>query len=366
MSNFKSQTRSHITPAQPARVTIGVEFDLHQFTAAMVDDRARVMAEQRSEIQHIHRLTTRSAVSTIAELILNLASCKERGTSVIGAIGISVPGLVDPGTERVSISGLKGWTRVALQQMIEGRLSEMGHDIRTPMNEKRARAQHSISPHPAMVIHTHSSCAAVAESWIGAARGKKNVIYLSLGEWIDVGILADGRVIRGAGGIAGSAGWLALSENFRREYEAAGCLAAEASSGSLTRRAIEEWNGSSNSILGKLIKSDPAQLEPATIIRAARGGDPLALKVVNETCRWIGRGIANMASILNPEAVVIGGHLGLSLKPFFSEVRDEVSRWVGPQISSHCRIINAAVVKKAGLVGAARLAWLKSTPQASS
>ena len=115
--------------------------------------------------------------------------------------------------------------------------------------------------------------------------------------------------------------------------------------------------------MGKLIKSDPTHLDPVMIIRAARGGDPLARKVVSETCRWIGRGIANLASILNPDAVVIGGDLGRVLKPFFSEVRDEAARWLPPQVSNHCRIVSAILVNNTGLLGAARLAVMTANPE---
>ncbi|MBO0722526.1 MAG: ROK family protein, partial [Blastocatellia bacterium] len=71
-------------------------------------------------------------------------------------------------------------------------------------------------------------------------------------------------------------------------------------------------------------------------------------------------GIASLISILNPAAVVIGGSLGLSLKPFFDEVREEAERWSPPNRSKTCRIVGASLGDDAALLGAARLAWLKS------
>lgn len=340
---------------EASSLVIGVDFGRSNITAGLIDENARLLVKQQIATP---LRTTRAVARAMMESILSLASTPERGKSAIRAVGVCVPGTIDPFTERVTISGLKGWTRLALRQMIEEGLSDSGYDIRTPADEKRARARHSNSPHPIMIINPQSACAAAAESWIGAARGKSDVVYFSIGEDIEAGILIDGQVLRGAGGQAGMAGWMALSEDFKREYESRGCLAAEATIASLTRRAIEEWSESSATMLSKLIKSDPAQLDCATIIRAARGGDGLALRVVNETCRWIGRAAANLISLLNPQTVVIGGDLGLSLKPFNDEIREEVRKWVSPEVLRQCRVVSASVGEKAGLIGAARLAWL--------
>jgi predicted NBD/HSP70 family sugar kinase len=353
-----NRTRAHTSQQTRAQLVVGVGFDHRNITVALVDERARVLARQQAETP---QRTTRAAATTITKLILGACLTTERGDGVIRAIGVSVPGQVDPSTGRVSISGLKNWTRIALAKMIEEGLSESGYDIRNPLNERRARAQPAISSQPAIAIQPHICCAAAAEGWVGGARGKNNVVYLSIGEAIEAGILADGRVLQGAAGMAGWAGWMGLSEHFKPEYSAHGCLATEATIGSFVRRAIDEWGGSEHSMLGKIIKADPMQLDAAIIIRAARGGDPLALKVVNETCRWIGRGIANLIAILNPEAVVIGGKLGLSLKPYFDLVREEVERWGQPDIYKNCRIVSASLGDDAVLLGAARLAWHRSS-----
>jgi glucokinase len=341
---------------QQYRSVIGVEFHLAEISAALVNERGRIVTEWRVETS---QRTARSTVATMISQILGVALAEDRGESVIVAIGVSIPGVIDPQTERVSIPGLKGWSRVDLRQMIAEGLSESGFDIRSPSNERRARAQLSSSAHPLIALYPLAACIATAEGWIGAARGRTDVIYVDLNKEIDVGIIADGRVLRGTDGRAGAAGWLALNEGFRSEYRVRGCLSTEATTTSLTRRVIEEWNGSSTSILGRLIKADPSQLDAATIIRAARGGDSLAIKVVNETCRWIGRGIANLISILNPDALVIGGELGLSLRPFYNEIREEARRWAAPEASKECRIVSATVGEKAPLLGAARLAWLE-------
>ncbi|MBO0798993.1 MAG: ROK family protein, partial [Blastocatellia bacterium] len=257
-----------------AQHIIGIGLEAGRITAALVDERARVLARQQADTP---QRTTRAVAAAITRLILGASMAEDRGDSLIMAIGVSVPGHVDPESERVSLPERKNWTRVALGKMIEEGLSDSGYDIRTPPNERRAKAQAVLSAHPAIAIQPRVCCAAAAEAWVGGARGKEDLVYLSLGDEIEAGIIAGGRLLRGTGGTAGLAGWLSLSESFKQEYNAQGCFASEATSGALVRRALEEWSGNSSStMLGKIIKADPLQLDAAMIIRAARGGDTLA------------------------------------------------------------------------------------------
>ncbi|MGH9939412.1 MAG: ROK family protein [Blastocatellia bacterium] len=352
----KAQSRTQASP-----MVIAIQFDRSKIIAALVNEQGRAVEECRIATP---QRTTRAAATEVAKMIVVLAVSQSRALGPINAIGFSVAGLVDPATGRVSIPGLKGWTRVALRQMVEEELEGAGIDIRVPPDEKRARAKYGDSAFPAMVINSRAAAMAAGEAWVGAARGKNNVVYLSIGEDVEAGIIVDRRVAPGASGMAGAAGWFALSENFKQEFESRGCLTAEAASAALKRRVIEGWNGAAKSVIGNLIKDDLAHLDDAAIIRAARGGDALALNSVNETCRWIGRGVANLVSILNPDAVVIGGPVGLTLKPYLDEIREEAGRWAMPASARQCRIVSAALGDKAALIGAAKLAFDRIAPRA--
>ena len=334
-------------------MVIGVEFDRAKIVAALVDETGRVAAERRAETP---ARTTRAVATAMAGLVLELAASPERGASLIHAIGFAADGVVDPPTSRVTIAGLKGWTRVALRPMVEQALADSGHDVRTPANQFRARAEVKDSPHPTIAIHSRAAALAAAEAWTGAARGKRNVVYLSLGESISAGILADGRALRGSSGHAGAAGWLATGREFKSEYESRGALTVEAGGQALARHAIEGWSGIADSLLGGLVKTDPSAIDAAMVLRAAKGGDDLAAKALAETCGWIGRGIANLISILNPDAVVLGGELGTMLKPHLDEIRDEVYLWTSPDAARACRIVSASLGEKAAVIGAAKLA----------
>ncbi len=340
-------------------MAIGVEFNRARIVAALVDETGRIAVERRDEMPS---RTTRAAVGAMTKLMLELAAAPERGASRINSIGLAVDGLVDPLTGRVTIAELKGWTRVPVLQLVEASLADSGHDIRTPANQRNARAEKKDSPHPAMAIHPRSTAIAAGEAWRGAARGKANVVYLSLDDTMSVGILANGRAIGGASGHAGQVAWMTLQREFKSEYAARGCFATEAGTQAFARHAIEEWSGIADSLLGGLIKSDPMAIDAAMILRSAQGGDDLAMKVVGEISRWIGRGVANLITILNPDVVVIGGQIGMMLKPHLDEIREETRQWVSPETGRQSRIVNATLGGKAAVIGAARLSLPAMVP----
>lgn len=343
-------TRTRKPASPPLILALALHSDA--ITAALVDTRGRVVAQ--SETAPKFR-TTRAVVAAMVELIVELAHTEARGISEIEAIGICLPGQIDPQSQRVTLPTWKNWNRVPLHDLLERELDKAGYDIRQHAATTEAAAETQASGHPPVTLSPHGVTLAAAESWVGAARGKQHVVYLALGETIEGGILIGGRALLGADGLAGAAGWLAVGEGFKRDYETQGCLTIEGTQGALVRRAIEEFAGDHRSMLGSLIMERPGELTPEMIVRAARGGESHARAVVLAHCRWLGRGLANLISLLNPEALVLGGELGLSLVPFLDEIREEARLWALPGAARHCKILAATVENSAELIGAARL-----------
>ncbi len=321
-------------------------------TAALVNERGRVIAQAETLPKF---QTTRAVTAALVELIVELAHADARGAAAINAIGIALPGQIDPHSQRVTIPAWKNWTRVPLLELLERELDQAGYDIRQHAGTTETAAETRASGHPPVTLSPHAVALAAAESWIGAARGNQHVVYLGLSETIESGILIGGRALLGADGLAGAAGWLALGESFKRDYETQGCLTIEGAQGALVRRALEEFGGDPHSMLGSLLLETPGELTPAMIVRAARGGESHARAVVTAHCRWLGRGLANLISLLNPEVIVLGGALGAALAPFLDEIREEARLWALPEAARACKILAATVEKNAALIGAARL-----------
>jgi len=332
---------------------IGIAFERDLLMAALVDPRGKVLAGVRKPTP---RTTRRAVAAAMAEIIVSLACDDSRGRADISAIGISAPGRVDPTTGRISIPDLSGWSRVNLKSMIEQMLTDHGLDIRRAAGRRSARAAIADSAHPPITINSRARCMAAGESWIGAAKGRSNIVCLAIGEEIEAGILVDGRPLTGISGLAGALDWFAVTETWKNDYRDHGSLGAEVSAPGITRKAIESWSSKPDTLLGKLIKEDASRLGFDTIIRSARADDALAQAVINDVTGWLGRAIAGLIAVLNPEAVVLSGPVGIALKPYLDEIRDEASRWAHPDALDDCRISISTLGDKAVLPGAARLA----------
>ncbi|MBS1809915.1 MAG: ROK family protein [Acidobacteria bacterium] len=348
--------RRQTTPRTPT--VIALDLQSEQAVGALVNETGRILVTRAVPIQ---KTTVRATVAAISQSILDLAHAPERKLVAIKGIGISVPGNVDQRAGRVSFTHHDSfnWERVPLGSMIEKALETSGVDIRFSATASPVREAKMESAHPPFAVYANRDTQVAAEAWCGAAAGKSNVVMLSLDAPISAGILVNHKILHGTGDHAGALGFFALSESYKTEYATKGALTFEASEAALLRRTLEHWTADSDSLLSQVTLTDPGQLTATMILRAARSGDPFALRVVEETCGWIGRAIANLISLLNPEAVVIGGTFGLKLKPFLSTIRREAKQWANPIAARQCQIVTAKLGEQSRLLGAARLAWMK-------
>jgi glucokinase len=252
------------------------------------------------------------AAGTVGESVQQIVNAAGAFPDIV-AIGVIVPGIYTARTGRAWCPNLWGADEVSLG------------------NELRARMQ---AP---FVIGSDRAGYVLGEAWLGAARGLHDVVFVAIGTGIGVGILSGGRAIAGAHGIAGAAGWFALTADWKDDYGRSGCWEAEAAGPAIARR----------------FGSDDA----ASVVKAAREEDPEARAVLAHAARYTGMGVANLISALNPEAVILGGGVmqgagDLLLEP----VRAEAARWAQPIAFSRCRIELTQLGEDAGLYGAARLA----------
>jgi glucokinase len=176
----------------------------------------------------------------------------------------------------------------------------------------------------------------LGEQWLGVAQGLSDVVFVAVGTGIGAGILSGGRLIRGAGDIAGAVGWLALNSQFREIYRELGCWEAEAA--------------------GPAVACKGRRRSAELVAEAARRGDPEAIAVMEEAARYLALGIANLISVLNPEMVVLGGGLMQAADLLLEPIRRAVPLWAQPRSAAQARIELTRLGDQTGLLGAARLA----------
>jgi len=250
---------------------------------------------------------------------------------IVGGVGVSVPGPTDP--QRgvvVALPNLPGWHAIPLKAMLEERLGApvyLGND---------------------------ANLAALAEYELGAARGYRHMIYLTISTGIGSGVINDGRLLIGAAGLGAECGHIIISTDEDHvstlEKEAAGPAIARAA------RALIE-RGEPSTILD-MVENDPKRITAAHVSSAAKAGDRLALRILSRAGRMIGLGIVSLLHTFNPEIVVIGGGVAEGT----GDVLLRPMRWaiehyaIDPSYWQNLVIAPAALGENVALVGAGALA----------
>ncbi|WP_431985637.1 ROK family protein [Streptomyces griseoflavus] len=249
------------------------------------------------------------------------------GARVLGA-GVSVPGLVDRHTGVCEYAPNWGWHDVPLLDLL---------------------AEHIAYP---LYLDNPLRACAVAELWFGAARGHGDAVVVNLGTGVGAGLVLGGGVHRGVSNSAGEWGHTTLVLNGRP------CHCGN-------RGCVETYTGAPG-IMQNLRESAPdspllhAEDQTATVdalARAVRAGDPVALRVLRHTARYLGAGIADLVNLLNPEVVVLSSWVAAAFgEPLLKEVRTAVARHALPRPLAATRIVLSPVPTDPVCLGAATFA----------
>jgi glucokinase len=210
-------------------------------------------------------------------------------------------------------------------------------------------------------LDNDANCAVLGEWWVGAARGARHAIGITIGTGIGGGLILDGKLYHGASDVAGEIGHTTIDTEGRRcKCGNYGCLEAYASGPNIAVRAVEEIEAGAVSRLPSLVNGDLSKVTAQTVYQAAQDGDDLALEVVNDTARFLGVGIGNLLSVFNPEVVVVCGGVTAAGDHLFVPLRRETARRAFKPAVAACRIVPGELAGTAGVYGAAK-AFLDQT-----
>lgn len=150
-----------------------------------------------------------------------------------------------------------------------------------------------------------ANVAALGEMWQGGARGSRDVVMVTLGTGVGGGIIVDGKVVAGFNGAGGEIGHITVNND---EIEACncgqyGCLEQYTSATGIVRVAKRKLDKTSDETSLRGIEN----LTAKDVFDAAKAGDKVALGLVDEVCQILGATLSNIACVVNPEIIVIGG-----------------------------------------------------------
>jgi len=267
--------------------------------------------------------------ATLAELTAALAELtSQQPAGLPAAIGISCGGPLDSRAGLVfSPPNLPKWDRF---------------DVVSPVRERF---------HVPVALQNDANACALAEWRWGAGRGCRNMIFLTFGTGMGAGLILDGRLYSGTNDMAGEVGHIRLEPTGPMGYGKEGSFEGFCSGGGiaqLARALAAEHLAAGQPPAFCLTARDLPAVTAASVGAAAQAGDPLALEIFNIVGRQLGRGLAIIIDVLNPERIIIGSIYGRQrslLEPIaLATLREEAL----PFSLSVCSIIPAGLSESVG------------------
>lgn len=245
----------------------------------------------------------------------------------VQAIGVGSAGQINPETGICAFANenLPGWTGMPIADRLRTALS-------LPVR-----------------VDNDANVAALAEQRFGAGRGVRDLVCITLGTGVGGGILVGGKLVTGPTGRGGEVGHIIVQTGGAPcPCGMQGCLEAYASATAIVRQAREALASQPSGAL--------AGVEPLTakaVCDAAAAGDPVADRVLEQTCHHLAAGIAGLISLFEPAILLLGGGVSLAGQPLLDRVDRYLQAW--PMTRGRARLGFCALGDDAGVIGAAAL-----------
>ena len=302
--------------SRKAGIAVGVDFGHEHVRVAITDLGHRILAEadQRADVDHDADAGMTLAVKMVEALLGEVGADADE---VVG-VGVGLPAPIDAETRTVGSSSIMpDW--VGTQP--EARLSQA---LGLPV-----------------VVDNDANLGALAEHMWGAGRGVRDLVYLKLSSGVGAGLLLDGSVYHGAGGLAGEIGHTVVAEG-----------------GPLCRcggRGCLETFVGGDALLALATPRAGCGLTLPQLVDRALAGDRGSARVIADAGRLLGRAVGNLCNLIDVRTVVVGGPLARAGDLLFDEMRGELRRVLVPALSRDTTVVASELGERAQVRGAVAL-----------
>lgn len=306
--------------ARHAGIAVGVDFGVSHLRVALSDLGDRIVAEETIayDVAASAERGMRRAVWLVETL---LAQARVDRSEVIG-VGVGVPGPVDAATGEIDTATIMtGWAGVRPAEELRGRLGIPVH------------------------VDNDANLGALGEMVGGAGRGCGHLVYLKLSNGVGAGIVADGRLYRGAGGIAGEIGHITV------DARGPVCRCGN-------RGCLETLVGGPYllQMLPRPVGRDEPPPTLLSVIASAMAGDPGCRRILSDAGRALGSGVAILANLFNPRLVILGGELAQAGDLLVQSIRQTAELGAIPGAVRGLQVVRGNLDERAQIVGALTLA----------
>jgi glucokinase len=341
------------------RYAVGIDLGGTFLKGGIVSERGELL-EMQTTPSEAAKGPERILENLLSTASLLLERAKEKGVEPAG-IGVVSPGVIDPAFGGIAggAENLPGWEKVPFMRLMDERFGL------------------PVSAHNDVTSHV------LGEARFGAGRGKRNIVMASFGTGIGGGIIVDGVLCSGAIGYAGEIGHIAVhagghtcacgTKGCWEEYASIRGILRIARSvialSSIARPKSSQWEtvrpesaeaAAERSELAR-ITGDGPELTLEAIFEAARRGDGIALRIVDEVGRETAVGIGGLINVFNPEVFIVGGGVAAadsaSGDRCFDAIKKHLPEWTLKFSLRSVELVKARLGYEAGIVGASVLVF---------
>jgi len=207
-----------------------------------------------------------------------------------------------------------------------------------------------------VTIENDAKARAFAELRFGLAHSKKNVLAIQLDWGIGLGIIVNGKLYKGRDGFAGEFGHLPMVDNgLLCRCGKRGCLETVASGTAIARLAKEGIEFGHSTFLAGLTNKDKNSNEIKKVIQAATMGDQYSITMLANIGHWLGKGLAYLIQIFNPELIILGGPMAEANQYILPPIQQSIQAFCIPELGNEMQIKVSELGSQAGILGVAAL-----------
>lgn len=204
-------------------------------------------------------------------------------------------------------------------------------------------------------VGNDANLAALGENWMGSGNQARNFVAITLGTGVGGGIIANGQLLTGVNGTAGEIGHITVDpDGYPCNCGKKGCLETIASATGIAKQAMEIASAKPLSNLAKH-HQEIGVITAKNVFDLASRGDHDCLKIINRTGDVLGLILSNIATIVNPSKIVIGGGVSKAGKPLLDAIKHSFNIYALERLTRVCEIETAQLGNDAGIYGAACL-----------
>ena len=309
---------------------VGIDLGGTSIKVGLVDENGKIL-KKVSRPTKVER-GARPVVDDMADMSLEVVKLCGVSMEEVKAIGIGLPGILDPRTGHVPFCTNLGWHDVPV-------IEWMQETIDKPI-----------------FIQNDATVAGLAESVAGVSAGVKNSVFLTLGTGVGGGIVLDGKVYSGSHGVGSELGhMITVAGGEECTCGNRGCWERYSSATALIRMGRQAADERPDSLIATSVGGDLDKITAKTVIDAAKEGDETALKVFDEYVYNLCVGLVGIINFIDPEVIVLGGGVSLAGDFLLDAVNKKLPSMIFYKTMPYAEVKLAVLGNDAGIIGAAML-----------